>query len=183
MNGHHLILGELIDFLTGVKIRDTHDERYRQKIARFLVNEKGYSKKDIRSNLKLTVSAGENRAIVRIDFAVSALSKTGMIIKYGPGSIVTRHRPSLATSRLLEPYQIPVVVATNGETADILDGTTGRLMGQGFDAIPSKTDLDALSKRVSFALVSSKQVDMESRIVYAYEVEGSCPCDDTVCRL
>ena len=45
MAGHHLILGEITDFITGKTIEDTHDERYRQKIAKFLVNEKGYDKK------------------------------------------------------------------------------------------------------------------------------------------
>ena len=42
MDGHHLILGELDDLITGESIKDTHDERYRQRIARLLVDEKGY---------------------------------------------------------------------------------------------------------------------------------------------
>ena len=42
MNGHHLILGKLSDYLTGDTLDDTHDERYRQKIARLLVDRKGY---------------------------------------------------------------------------------------------------------------------------------------------
>ena len=48
MQGHHLILGELVDFITGETIRDTHDERFRQNLARMLVNQKGFMKK--RSN-------------------------------------------------------------------------------------------------------------------------------------
>jgi hypothetical protein len=48
MNDHHLILGQLVDFITGRIIADTHDERYRQKIARLLVETKGYRKADIR---------------------------------------------------------------------------------------------------------------------------------------
>ena len=45
MNGHHLILGELDDLITGETIKDTLDERYRQKIAGLLVNQKGYLKR------------------------------------------------------------------------------------------------------------------------------------------
>ena len=45
MQGHHLILGELVDFISGKIIKDTHDERYRQKLAHLLVNRKGYLKK------------------------------------------------------------------------------------------------------------------------------------------
>ena len=50
--GHHLILGELIDFITGETIQDTHDERYRQKLARLLVEHKGYVKKEIEPAVK-----------------------------------------------------------------------------------------------------------------------------------
>ena len=32
MDGHHLILGELTDLITGETLTDTHDERYRQKL-------------------------------------------------------------------------------------------------------------------------------------------------------
>jgi hypothetical protein len=41
MGTHHLILGKTTDFLTGQSLADTHDERVRQKIAQFLVNQKG----------------------------------------------------------------------------------------------------------------------------------------------
>ena len=46
MSTQHLILGKLTDFVTGRTIVDTIDERARQKIARFLVEQKGYSKED-----------------------------------------------------------------------------------------------------------------------------------------
>ena len=58
MNGHHLVLGELIDTITGETVADTHDERYRQQMARLLVNTKGYSKIDIEPRKSLLVMAG-----------------------------------------------------------------------------------------------------------------------------
>ena len=57
MNGHHLILGELRDFITGATLKDTHDERYRQKIARLLINRKGYRSTDIEPRKALPVQA------------------------------------------------------------------------------------------------------------------------------
>ena len=56
-----------------------------------------------------------------------------MIVKYAPGSLVTRHRPALAASRLIAPYQVPVVVVTNGKDTNILDGSTGKVTGYGFE--------------------------------------------------
>src|SRR5210317_758109 len=93
MDGHHLILGERTDFITGETIIDTHDERYRQKIARLLINKKGYQKNDIEPRKDLLVQAGENRAVIKIDFLINLSGKVCMMIKFGPGSIVTRRWP------------------------------------------------------------------------------------------
>ena len=100
MTGHHLILGELDDLITGETIKDTLDERYRQKLARLLLDSKGYLKSDIQARQGLLVEAGENRALIKIDYLVSLHDRLCMIINYGPGSIVTRQRPVLAASRV-----------------------------------------------------------------------------------
>ena len=183
MKGHHLILGELVDFVTGETIRDTHDERYRQKLARLLVELKGYLKEEITPRCELRVSAGEKKAIINIDFEINVLDKIGMIIKYGPGSLVTRHRPAIAASRLVAPYQVPIVVVTNGKDADILEGKTGEVVAQSLQSLPSKRDLIEKVTTMTLHRISAQQAEIELRIVYAYEVDGSCPCDDSICRL
>ena len=183
MEGHHLILGKTTDYITGEIIEDTHDERYRQNIARLLVTNCLYDKKDIISRHELLIKAGNNRAILKIDFLVSPGNRICMIIKYGPGSITTRHRPALAASRLVASYQVPVVVVTNGVDADILDGPTGKVISSGLDAIPPKQELLELSGKFIFSEIPENRADAESRILYAYEVDGSCPCDGTICRI
>ena len=182
MNGHHLILGELTDTITGEILADTHDERHRQKLARLLVEKKGYRRSDIHPRQSLMARAGSHQAMVNIDFVVTLQDRLSMI-EYGPGSIVTRHRSALAASRLLAPYQIPVVVATNGEDADVLDGSTGRVIDHGLEALPDRKRLLALIAAAEFEPISPYRAQMESRLFYAYEVNGACPCDDTICRL
>jgi hypothetical protein len=183
MTGHHLILGELVDFLTGKTIEDSHDERLRQAVAKYLVHQKGYDKTDIRAGEKIHVYCGENRALVPLDFRISLHGKTAMIVKYGPGSILTRHKPALALSRLVAPYQVPVVVVTNGRAVDVISGENGRHSGDGFGAIPSKQRLLTIASRENWSQLPEKQIEMASRILYAYEIDGACPCDDTICRL
>jgi hypothetical protein len=183
MAGHHLILGELEDYITGEVLADTHDERYRQKIARFLVEEKGYAKADIAPRISLVVAAGDRKGRLTVDFAIAVDGRTAMVIKYAPGSLVTRHRPTLAISRLVAPRQVPVVVVTNGESADILDGVSGALTATGFDGIPSRKILARQQEGIDFEPVSDDRREMEARIVYAFEIEGSCPCDDSTCRI
>jgi hypothetical protein len=183
MGGHHLILGEIEDYITGERLADTHDERYRQKIARFLVQEKGYAKDVVHPRNPLTVSAAGRKGRLWVDFSVTVDDWMAMVIKYAPGSLVTRYRPTLAISRLMVSYQVPVVVVTNGESADVLDGKTGKLAASGFDRIPSR---DCLSRQLALTErlpISSSRAEIEARIVYAFEIDGGCPCDDTACRI
>ena len=183
MDGHHLIMGKLADFITGETLNDTHDERYRQKIAKLLVEVRDFKRSEIAPRHKLVVKAGDKKAIICIDFVISLCEKICMIVKYGPGSVVTRVRPSLAVSRLVSGYQVPVVVITNGEEAEIVNGSKGTVTGRGLESIPSRSTLMEAFHEYSFEPISARKVEMESRIAYAFEVDDSCPCDDSICRL
>jgi hypothetical protein len=180
---HHLVLGELKDFLTGKIIEDNHDERLRQKVGKFLVEEKDYAKEDITSDCKLNINAGKKKAIVKVDFKIHILERTCMIVKYGPGSLVTRQRPALAASRLIESYQIPFIVVTNGFDAEILNGVSGKVIGESLQAIPSRSQIINQFDDLEFKPIPAKKIELESRIIYAYEVDDACPCDDNICRL
>lgn len=183
MNDHHLILGRLTDFVTGERLDDTHDERYRQQIARLLVNEKGYPKADITPRDMLLVRADAKCAQVPITFRIRMDGRTAMLVHYGPGSLVTRHRPALAMTRLVEAYQVPVVVVTNGQQADILDGASGQVTATGLGQVPARAQLETTIQQWPWPPIAPKQAVLESRIVMAYEVDGRCPCDTDVCIL
>jgi len=176
-------MGKLEDFITGEILDDTHDERIRQKIAKLLVEVKGFNKKEIAQRHGLIVQAGEKKAIIRVDFMITLSEKICMIVKYGPGSVVTRVRLSIAVSRLVSGYQVPVIVITNGEDAEIVSGLKGTVLGRGFEAIPSRLTLMKGFHAYSFEPISARKVEIESRIAYAFEVDDSCPCDDSICRI
>jgi len=181
MNDHHLLLGRLVDCISGRTIDDTHDERYRQKIARLLLVTKGYKKTDILSNQSVMVNVDSRGAKVPVTFTVHIDGRAAMLIQYGPGSLVTRHRPTLALGRLAAPYPIPVVVVSNGEQADILDGATGRVLRTGLHQIPSRQELRRTAAEHTWNPISHRRAEMEARIVMAYEVDDRCPCDSDVC--
>lgn len=181
--GHHLILGELQDVITDATVADTHDERYRQKIARLLVGPKGFSRDDIVRQLPLEIAVDGRCARVPVTYTVRIDGYIAMIIQYGPGSLVTRHRPALAMGRLVADYQVPVVVVTNGEQADILDGGTGKVLFTGLDLIPDRPNLAAMVAAHSWEPLPTRQAAMAARIVMAFEIDDRCPCDDTVCTL
>ncbi|MBW2653512.1 MAG: type I restriction enzyme HsdR N-terminal domain-containing protein [Deltaproteobacteria bacterium] len=180
-NLHHLVLGKLNDFLTGSVLADTLDERYRQKIAKNLVIDGRFEKKDIKSNITLEVVAGHKRAAIKVDFLVTYQGKTIAMIKYAPGSLVTRRLSTLAISRILKPYQIPIVVVTNGEEAEILDGNSGKVMATGLENLLDKESVKKNMVSFLFKPIKKTLFDQASRIAYACEVDGTCPCDSDVC--
>jgi hypothetical protein len=182
MGGHHLILGELTDFISGETLDDTLDERHRQSIARLLVNQKGYRKSDITPRHELEIQVGGRCARLQISYTINLDQFIAMIIHYGPGSLVTRHRPTLAMARLIQARQVPLAVVTNGEEADILDGASGKVAGTGLDQIPTRERLSAFVGTREWATVPLRHREMESRILMAFEVDGRCPCDDSVCE-
>ena len=176
-------MGNLVDFITGATLNDTHDERYRQKIGQLLVNRKGYLRTDIEPRKHLMVRADEKRAVLKIDFVVTLAGKVCMVIKYAPGSLVTRRRSVLAASRLIAPYQVPVAVVTNGEDAEILKAASAEVIAQGLDSIPARTDLEKMAANETPITISDRQAEIESRILYCYEVDDRCECDDDICKL
>lgn len=182
--GHRRILGKTIDFITGREITDTDDERYRQKLAHLLVEEKGYSKEDIVVKRRLEMVIEGKKTLSMVDFVIKVKGKSFMVIRYGPGSLVTRERPALASARILEPYQIPLTVVTNGEDAEILDTVTGKVIATGIDSIPDKHTVLEQSKDIDFHHSSPEQREVEERILATYDwLEHSLECDDDWCMI
>lgn len=182
MGGHHLVLGELSDYLTGETLTDTHDERYRQAIARLLAEEKGYGRQELTARVPIDIRVGGKCARIRLDLIVCIDEQIPMLLKYAPGSLTTRHQVALAASRLLAPYQVPVSVVTNGKEADILDNVTTAVVAKGLDGIFSREALLRYLQGRTAVPVTDRHRDMAARILFAYEVDGRCPCDDTVCE-
>ncbi len=183
MNGHHLILGELTDCINGEILDDTLDERYRQQIGQRLIGEKGFAKTDITPRYELDFAVGDKCARILVTYIIMCEARIAMLIHYGPGSLVTRHRPAMAMSRLVAGYQVPVVVVTNGENADILNGTDGTVMDTGLDRIPDADTLGDIAGLHQWETIKPERRAMESRILMAYEVDDKCPCDDSTCKI
>ncbi|MCP3922576.1 MAG: type I restriction enzyme HsdR N-terminal domain-containing protein [Desulfobacterales bacterium] len=160
----------LKDYITGTVLEDDSNERDRQKIFKFLVESKGFDRRDLkpREIIKFPLKKG----LSIIDAAVFVNEKCVMIVRYGLSSIVTRHRSALAAGRIYSGKHLPYVIVTNGENADILDGKSGKVLFSGLNDIPSKDKLKAKFELIpdSFPAVSNEQIDMEYKILYSFDV-------------
>lgn len=183
MAAHHLILGKTIDYITGKEIVDTEDERARQKTARFLVDEKGYSKHDVEVRKEIQLNVDGNRGTSRVDFVVRVDGKAFAIIIFGPGSLVSRERSTLAAARLVESYEVPFAVITNGESAEVLETSSGTVIAEELQALPSKEEAQRQIQTLAFEKVSDKRLEKEQRILYAFDVLAERECNEFTCSL
>ncbi|MDJ0720114.1 MAG: type I restriction enzyme HsdR N-terminal domain-containing protein [Desulfobacterales bacterium] len=183
MGGHHLIMGQLTDCVTGKTLADTHDERYRQRIANLLMEGRGYPPSAIHPRVPIDLHVDARSARIRLDFIIRHEGHVLLLVKYGPGSLVTRHQIAYAAARTLASSVVPFSIVTNGEDAHWLDNVQRKLLGQGLDAIWDFGTLIERARTRASVGVTSWQAEMAARILWAYEVDGRCPCDDTVCEL
>jgi len=178
---HHFVYGTCTDFVTGKTLVDTDDERYRQKLARFLVEKKGYRKKDIEMGQKIETLFNKQFVTSKISMVLKDEGRRIMIVRYAPGSLVTRERSAIAAARVLdEKYQIPLAVVTNGEDAELLNTYSGEIISTGLDEIPERAEAAKLAETFGFIpFTDSKKKDRELRILNAYDLEVCCvggPC-------
>jgi len=175
-SGHHAVYGVLTDYLTGRELRDTDDERYRQELARFFVEQKGFSKQELEPRLYIETVINRQYVKSTVELTFSLSGKRLMILRYGPGSLVTRERPTVAAARLLDhSHRIPLAIITNGQDAELLDTATGAVLLTGLDELPDREQLVEMSSKLLLEPFDDQELrEREKRILNAYDLEVCC---------
>jgi len=159
----------IIDFITGKEIPDVGPEANRQRVERVLVEQKGYAKEDIEVDVPLEIEIGGKDYRSSVDLVVSLDDKRLMAVKCVAGSLGSREREIVAASRLLNKYQIPFSVASDGKTAIVLDTVSGKKMGEGLNAIPSKEEIKKSSAATQLEPLPQKRLEKEKLIFRSYD--------------
>jgi hypothetical protein len=159
----------VVDYITGAKIPDIGAEANRQMVERFLVEEKGFSKQDIKVNWPIELDIEENTYHSRVDLMVCIGTNLLMAIKCAAGSLGSREREILAAARVTSEYQIPFAVVSDGKTAVVLDTLTGEKLGEGMQQIPSRQKLVVYSKNTRFLQFPKERIRREKLIFRSYD--------------
>jgi hypothetical protein len=161
----------ITDIVTGKKIPNVGAEENRQAVERFLIEEKGYSKKDIEVDVDIKLIVAGEPYHSQVDLVVSADGgKTRvMAIKCAAASLGSREREILATARLLNDYQIPFAVVSDGKTATVLDTVTGKKAGEGLDSISSKDEVLKMKDSLKCIPLPKKRLEREKLIFRTYD--------------
>lgn len=166
----------VVDYITGKMLPVDVHEGVRQDIERFLVEKKGFDKKDILVNGWLDLALDKYQERCRLDLVISIGGTPTILFKTARGSIVSRERETLSAARLAADYQIPISVVTNGHDAEILDTSTGKIVSKGLDSIPDRKEATGIIKTANFIRLPGKQRVIEQRILLAY-LFWKCPAD------
>jgi len=162
----------ITDFVTGKEIPNIGAEENRQAVERHLVNQKGYSKEDIEIDvdIELTVAGEVYRSQIDLVVRLDSGAARFMAVKCAAGSLGSREREIVAAARLLdEKYQIPYSVVSDGQTAIVLDTVSGKKVGEGLDAIPSKKEAREKMRSIELQPFPQKRLEREKLIFRSYD--------------
>ncbi|MDL1968223.1 MAG: type I restriction enzyme HsdR N-terminal domain-containing protein [Deltaproteobacteria bacterium] len=160
----------IADFITGEMVPDIGAEANRQDIELFLVNEKGFSKEDIEVDINLELVIAGEPYKSQIDLVVCVDGTKYMAIKCAAASLGSREREIIAAARLLESHQIPLSVVSDGKAAIVLDTVSGKKLGEGLNAIPSKDDLKEKLTSSELIPLPTERLEKEKLIFRSYDV-------------
>jgi len=164
------------DYLTGRDLPYCDDEYVRQGAEKLLVEDRGYTPDMIRVEPVFEIHLDGETHPARIDLLVYVKELPFMAVKCARGSLVTRERETLAAARLMLDAQVPLSVVFNGDDAHVLDTLTGRVLGEGLEAIPNREKALSMAEALEHVPLPAKRRDKEARIYLAFQT-FQCPTE------
>ncbi|MGD9301244.1 MAG: type I restriction enzyme HsdR N-terminal domain-containing protein [Desulfobacterales bacterium] len=164
----------ITDFVTGREVPNVGAEENRQAVEKLLVAEKGYLKEDINVDVDIAITVAGEPYRSQVDLVVSpdGGDTRFMVIKCAAGSLGSREREIVAAARLLDEYQIPCAVVSDGRKAIVLDTVTGKKIGDGLNAIPSRQEAVNQLKSSTLQSFPQERREREKRIFRTYDIEN-----------
>jgi type I restriction and modification enzyme subunit R-like protein len=158
------------DYVTGKPVPNIGSEENRQAIERYLVDKKGFDKKDIEvdAEIRLMIDGADYHS--RVDLVVYTGEYRFMAIKSAAGSLDSWEREIVSAARLLDRYQLPISVVSDGKTAVVIDTVSGNKTGQGMQTIPSKEGAKEMMDSTPRLPVSEKRLRKEMLIFRSYDM-------------
>jgi predicted type IV restriction endonuclease len=160
--------GYVDDYITGRQLPDSDNERIRQKLEKFLVEEKGFPVEAVTIDQPFEIECENDKETATADILLTVSNKPFMLIQCHRGSIVTRHREAISAARLALDTVIPITVVTNGEDLDILDSWTGQVRASGWESLPDLEEAETLAATEKFEPWPEHKLERESRVFMAF---------------
>ncbi|TWI63925.1 type I restriction and modification enzyme subunit R-like protein [Desulfobotulus alkaliphilus] len=132
----------LCDYVTGREVPNVGAEENRQFVEKYLVNTRGYPKEAIAVDYPLVLNLDGEVYETELDLVLSVDGLPLVLIKCAAASLDSRVREAVAAARIMVPsHQLPFAAVSDGVTALVHDGITGKKIGEGLSFLPSFDDL------------------------------------------
>jgi len=141
----------------------------RKMVEYLLLEKKGYQPEDVLRSAAFEVELGEETAWSSVDFIVSVDGMKAMIVKCAAGSLDSRQRQAVAAARVMSSPPVPIAVVADPENAEVLDVATGKVIGEGFGAIPVKEKLLRILAETEVEPLALERIEKEKRILLAFD--------------
>jgi len=160
----------VVDYVTGRKFPDTPVERVRQKLERFLVEVKDYSKDDIEVDVGREIIVGSEKVDLKAELVVNVEGKRFMMVKCEPPTrfIIPLERRTISIARLLYNKPIPIAVLTNGNETEVIDAITGKVIGESLAETPSKDEAIKILADIQLENLPEEKIEKEKRILATF---------------
>lgn len=141
----------------------------RKMMSFLLLEKKGYAAEEVERNVVFTLTLGAETAHSSVDFLVTLEGKKAMVIKCSAGSLDSRERQAVAAARLLAAPPVPFAVVADPEHAEFLDTATGKVIGEGFGAVPVRDELLKRLAGIDPKPLAAERIEKEKRILLAFD--------------
>lgn len=161
----------ITDYITGREIDNVGAEASRQLFEKYLVETLGYTKEEIAVDVPITVQfKGEDYPSL-IDLVVSCGNRPFMAVTCVAGSIGSYEREILAGARLLYDTMIPLAVSTDARDAVVKETATGRTLGEGLAAVPSRAQAEKQIATLAETRLAPEKREGEMIIYRSFNLE------------
>lgn len=130
---------------------------------------KGYSAEQIEEDKVFYIELNGEKTPVSVDFIIKVNGKRLIVIKCSPGALDSRQRHIVSFARVVDSHQVPFAIATDGLKALIFDTVTGKLLKEGLDSIPTKTEAEEMASSLNLIPFPPERLEREKRVLLAFE--------------
>ncbi|MEJ2315121.1 MAG: type I restriction enzyme HsdR N-terminal domain-containing protein [Nitrospirota bacterium] len=156
------------------EIERLQTETVRGEMLRFLTEHRGYAPGDIERDKEFRVGVAGCEETVSTDFIIKLQDKRFMAIKCAAGAVDSRERHIISLARVVDEYQIPYCLVTDGENTRVIDTMRGEIISEDLYSVPRKEEAVELLQKTKLSPYSPEKLEREKRILLAFEAVR-CP--------
>lgn len=169
--------GTLRDYLTGEEIDETTFEEFRQALARFLVEEKGYPREQLKAKVPIKYCVEGEDFERPIDLVVYDESGNPIfLVIFCAGDIGSFERETVCAARLLEGGPLAYALVSDSMDAHLLDVRTGDVIARSMNAVPDYEKLVEMVEKAETKPLTDEQREKQTRVFHTYcgFIYGTC---------